>query len=873
MSSLRFFALLAVVLLGSGLPAFSFETNGDLDPGFNPPHFTNGQVQASVVQPDGKLVIAGGFAKVNGVARRNIARLNGDGTLDNSFDPLSSTDGTIAQLFLQADGKFIIVGGATDAGGGGQFFTVNGTARNNIARLNADGSLDTSFDPGALLTADGDVSGGLPNNPGYANAVAIQSNGKIVILGPFIGVANGATTFATRSGIARFNVDGSFDSTFDPGTAFSDPVNTLGASSSPFPIGRQSSDKIIIAGSFTIYNGSAVPGFVRLNADGSYDGTFSVGTGPDSVDNLDGIYVQSDDQIITFGSMASFNGAACSGVVRLGIDGPRDGTFNTGAFQNYRSHPTIEACTQQPDGKYLLGGIFYSVDSVAAGSVIRLNNNGTRDATFDATGTKTAGQVFCFAKRLLDNEYFVGGYFSSYGPETRNNIALVKTDGTNDTAFLLTTGVSDFSPQVFALSVQADGKILVGGLFSSVDGQSRYNLARLNADGSLDSTFANSAGVSRSIRAFGLQASGKVLIAGSFYAVDGAARPSVARLNPDGSLDTSFDAGTGADINSVNAIAVDSSDNCYIGGGGLITFNGVPRNNLVKLGPNGALDLSFNTGAGPNSTVNAIAPPTGSAGLVIGGAFSTYNGTSVGRIARLDLATGALDTAFNTAAGTGFNSTVRGLYLRADGKYDATGGFIRFNSTSSNRSRLARLNADGSLDTTFIPSPGIIGTPRTLLEQNSKIITGGAYTNPVPQLARYGTTGTRDTSLNVGSGLSTSNLEALAPEIDGIALQTDGKLLIGGIFSSYQGTPRFSLARLGNTHLTITSIVPYLGHLKISGLGDPSTTYSFQASPDLSPGSFSEIGMVTTDGTGNWFYEDFAAPAMFVKRFYRAAFY
>ncbi len=171
-----------------------------------------------VVQPDGKLVIAGGFAKVNGIARRNIARLNSDGSLDVTFDPAGSTDGSIAQVIRQpADGKFIIVGGATDAGGGTPFSTVNGTARNNIARLNANGSLDASFDPGALISADGVVSGGVATVPGFVAAAVLQSDGKIVAVGQFVGVANGATTSAPRSCIARFDSTGAFDSGYNPG--------------------------------------------------------------------------------------------------------------------------------------------------------------------------------------------------------------------------------------------------------------------------------------------------------------------------------------------------------------------------------------------------------------------------------------------------------------------------------------------------------------------------------------------------------------------------------------------------------------------------------------------------------------------------------
>src|SRR5205085_541556 len=117
----------------------------------------------------------------------------------------------------------------------------------------------------------------------------------------------------------------------------------------------------------------------------------------------------------------------------------------------------------------------------------------------------------------------------------------------------------------FSTVVQADGKIIIGGVFNSINGQRRYNLARLLPDGSLDAGFGVSFGTSRSVRAMAVQSTGKIIIVGSFYAVDGVACGHVARLNPDGTLDNTFNPGIGAD-NIVYAVTVDSSDNIYIGG-------------------------------------------------------------------------------------------------------------------------------------------------------------------------------------------------------------------------------------------------------------------------------------------------------------------
>ena len=126
----------------------AFETDGGLDQLFNPSAITNGEVDATILQPDGKLVIGGHFTKVNGVTRQSVARLNADGTLDATFDPGAGPDFGIYGMLRQNDGKLIISNG---------FSQVNGVPREaGIARLNSDGSLDVSFNP-----ETGTVDGGI----------------------------------------------------------------------------------------------------------------------------------------------------------------------------------------------------------------------------------------------------------------------------------------------------------------------------------------------------------------------------------------------------------------------------------------------------------------------------------------------------------------------------------------------------------------------------------------------------------------------------------------------------------------------------------------------------------------------------------------
>jgi uncharacterized delta-60 repeat protein len=190
-------ALAATCLIGTA-------QDGSNDPTFNPTDigFGNGDgayndILCTAVQADGKIIIGGEFISYNGTGRNRIARLNADGSLDTGFDPGTGANGIIQSTTIQADGKIII---------GGEFTSYNGTGRNYIARVNADGSLDTGFNP---------VTGA----SGAIRSTAVRSDGKIIIGGSFTSY-NGTG----RNNIARLNADGSLDTGFDPGTGANDII-------------------------------------------------------------------------------------------------------------------------------------------------------------------------------------------------------------------------------------------------------------------------------------------------------------------------------------------------------------------------------------------------------------------------------------------------------------------------------------------------------------------------------------------------------------------------------------------------------------------------------------------------------------------------
>ena len=217
-----------------------------------------------------------------------------------------------------------------------------------------------------------------------------------------------------------------------------------------------------------------------------------------------------------------------------------------------------------------------------------------------------------------------------------------------------------------SVALQADGKVLIGG------GQSTSGyVRRLNADGTLDTSFnAGTGGANSEVLCVAAQSDGKVLVAGSFTSVNGTSRNKIARVNADGTLDTSFNPGTGPN-NAVRSVAVQLDGKVLIGGDfGLV--NGAARNHIARLNADGSLDTLFNPGAGSGgSKVHSIAvQPDGK--MLIGGAFTSVAGTARNSIARLN-ADGSLDTLFN--AGTDTNGWVRSVVVQTDGKVLVHGKF------------------------------------------------------------------------------------------------------------------------------------------------------------------------------------------------------
>lgn len=295
-----------------------------------------------------------------------------------------------------------------------------------------------------------------------------------------------------------------------------------------------------------------------------------------------------------------------------------------------------------------------------------------------------------------------------------------------------------------SISTQPDGKIIIGGDFYDVEGVGTHDrLARLNTNGSLDSSFTPPADLSSGVYSTALQPDGRLIVGGRFSDVDGTGtRNYLVRLESNGLLDTSFNP---PDLNSgIFSIALQPDGRIIVGGRFFETDPPYARNYVIRLESNGSLDTSYNPPVDLSSTVVAIClQPDGK--LVIGGGFrEVTDNPNLNYLVRLDF-DGTLDTLFIPPAD--LNATVNSLSLQADGKIIVGGDFTGVGT--ADLGYLIRLNSNGSLDSAFAPPAGIDDrVSSTTIQTDGKIIVGGRFGGGESPsfLTRLNSDGSRDDS-------------------------------------------------------------------------------------------------------------------------------
>ena len=664
-----------------------------------------------------------------------INEINSSNGFGNGFD------NEVYSIVVQPDGKILV---------GGDFGAYNGNTVRRIIRLNPDGSVDNTFH----------------SNDGFngsVKSIVIQSDGKILVGGNFTSYNE---SYSNR--IIRLNPDGSQDGSFSIGDGFNGSV---------LCITIQPNGKILVGGDFEGYNGDGYNKIIRLNPDGSVDNSFIHGSWFNST--VYSIVIQPDWKIIVGGDFTYYNEVNYNCIIRLNYDATIDTSFVIGGGFN----STVYSIVIQSDGKIVVGGHFTYYNGISYNNIIRLNPDGSQDGSFsigDGFNNKVNSIVI-----QSDGKILVGGGFTTYNGISYNNIIRLNSDGSQDNTFSIGNG---FNSKVYTIVIQSDGKILVGGVFDSYNGTSSNRIIRLNPDGSIG--FAD--GFDGPVTYILTQLDGNILVGGDFTTYNSISSNRIIRLTSNGGIDYTFSGVTDGFNGGIRSIITQSNGKILVGGH-FTTYNGTNCNRIIKLNSDGSIDETFSIGEGFNDSVYTIVIQSDGK-IIVGGDFTTYNGTSLNRIIRLN-PDGSQDGSFSI--GDGFNGSVLCITIQPNGKILVGGDFEGYNGDGYNK--IIRLNPDGSVDNSFIHGSWFNSTVYSIVIQPDwKIIVGGDFTyyNEVNYncIIRLNYDATIDTSFVIGGGFNST--------VYSIVIQSDGKIVVGGHFTYYNGTSSNGIIRL-NTDGTV----------------------------------------------------------------------
>lgn len=370
---------------------------------------------------------------------------------------------------------------------------------------------------------------------------------------------------------------------------------------------------------------SAVVVFFSLAAQGqagSGDPNFLVGQAANNT--VRNISVDSNDRIYITGEFTQFKGGAAMRTVRLLPNGLVDATW-VGSANGGVDGP-VRGSALQPNKRLLIGGLFNQVQGTARKNLARLDSNGALDPSF-TVGLGPNNEVTDISE--ANGRIGISGYFSQYNGTAVPTFAVLNSSGSLDPAFSYpTNGVVSR-----CILVRPNQQVYLGGSFTFFGSTAVGRLVRLLPNGQMDPTFQVGTGFNGPVDVLYEQPDGKLLVGGSFTSYQGVPVGRIARLLPNGSLDPSCVVGVGAS-STVRALSMDSQGRILLGGQ-FLYFNGSYVLYVTRLMPNGTLDNTFSTGMGLNGTVEALAHQSDGK-MLVGGNFTLFQTTTVvGRLVRL----------------------------------------------------------------------------------------------------------------------------------------------------------------------------------------------------------------------------------------------
>ena len=736
------FVLFSVTLLQAQNQAaidMSFNHRDDL------PMF-NLNTDQTITQPDGKILAIGGFTlhykyqkyneleNINDYVNSWIVRLNSDLTIDTTFNtglgfllanPIMQFE-VVKTMALQSDGKILV---------GGRFASYNGTPIAKIIRLNSDGSIDTSFNNSGIAVFDG-----------FVNSIKIQPDNKIVVAGILL--------YASGSALVRLNSDGSIDNSFVNTGSF-DSIHL-------FPNGK------ILAGG-DVFDGRKL---VLFENNGNIDPSFNMALLNYQPNN---VIVQPDNKIILVNKTLSTDAS----IIRLNSDGSIDDSFNTGTgFKLTGNQSYIYSIDLQPNGDFIVCGLFDKYNEIAVKNRVRINSNGVFDPTFNYQSIDNNDTLTYI--QLQDDGTILGSfYIKSADSFIRYCFARLDANGyiIENKQLITTTKVNKI------VKKSASETMVIGSSFFSFNlYQNGIKLLNQNGDLIYNSNLKAPINTNDSGGNAKVQQDGKVLFIGKLPQNP---NRNLMRFNVDFSTDLSFNLDASLTSMNFQELSLQTDGKILVSCKGLVSGDNINR--VVRLNNDGSLDPSFSLGQG--SIDGSIAEITAleiqpDGRILVGGYFRTYNGITKNGIVRLNT-DGTIDNTFNMPAIDGFARTVDAIAIQSDAKIlvGISGG-----------ARLHRLNTDGSFDNSFsnpIVNGGFINT--ITLQDDGKILMGGIFydSGNVFYLARLNSSGSIDTTFDTGTGFN--------DEVNSILIENDGRILVGGNFTRYDGEKCSGVIRLNGT--------------------------------------------------------------------------
>lgn len=554
------------------------------------------------------------------------------------------------------------------------------------------------------------------------SSVAVQANGQRLVAGA-ITEAEGQSA----NKLLRYNADGTLDQGFRMAVG--------GYAWEPEQVLPLNTGKLLVSGDGFQAGAVQRRGLLELNADGSVNSAFDVASGPNSRRYL-AVSEQTDGKLIVSGEFTQFGGAAAQGLVRLLPDGSRDPAFQAPTFAT--ANPRVMTHALQPDGKLLITGLLNSTTP----ALIRLNTDGSIDASFAATGL---GTIWALAVQP-DGKIIISN--------TSQIRRLLPTGAVDNSFTVLATG-----PIFNKLLVQPDGSVLAASSFGSSSTLSMGSLIRILPTGARDTGFQLPT-TWRSAQGYGIaglarQADGRLLIGtnSTVYPTNSALHArTLLLLEPIGTLSPGWQPlPLAAGMTQSLALQADGS---VLVGGSFTRCDNAPVGGILRLYPDGRADTAFNRKAAVAGTVFQV-KLHGADRVLVGGDFSRVGTVSTQALVRL-LPSGELDPAFAYQPSSGVNvSYVKRLGVATDGSVQVQGTITTGASTYR---QLQRLLSGGQPDPAFTYTQPDFVSAASFLPDGRAVVATQNSTNTT--ISRLLPTGAPDPSFAT-VGLSNVYLEAL----------------------------------------------------------------------------------------------------------------